>query len=321
MDRTRQVGVSSKHMSLANRSRCLARACLAILLLLPGVARAASGAKPPAKKATASKKAPAKVAVMAVHTTGIPKGVGSTLTEVLTSEVASVSHLQVIGASDIKSLLGFQAQKQILGCSEDSSCLAQIGGALGVDLLVSAEVGRVGGTYVVSVKLIRIDEAKVEGRTYETVKGRIDAVIGRLRAAVHTVFTQAGLVTPAVASATRAGSASAGGWHVHAGSWVLWGAGAAALAAAAGFGLSAQGAYQKYQRAPDAYGAQQTVADGVQMQLMANIGFAVAAAGVAAGTVLFFVDHGGAAPADGPRAEVVPVASPDTVGAVATVHF
>lgn len=58
-------------------------------------------------------------------------------------------------------MLGMERQRQLLGCTEDTSCMAEIANALGTDLVAVATVGRVGNTYLVSVKLI-------DGRTSRT---------------------------------------------------------------------------------------------------------------------------------------------------------
>ena len=180
---------------------------------------------------------------------------------------------------------------------------------------------------MVSVKLLRIDESKVEGRTYETVKGALDDVIGRLKAAVHTVFAQAGYLNKpadgiAVQMKPPAPEGAGGGWHVPGTSWGLW-AGGALLVVVGGFmGLQAN---QSFKHATDANypGAQKDAASGAQSQLFANLGFGVGGAALAAGTVMLFVDHGGAAPADGDTfmTSVTPVAGPGGFGAVATVRF
>ena len=43
-------------------------------------------------------------------------------------------------------MLSMEQQKQALGCDDDS-CLAQLGGALGVPYLFSADVGALGGDW------------------------------------------------------------------------------------------------------------------------------------------------------------------------------
>ncbi len=78
----------------------------------------------------------------------------------------------------------------MVGCT-DAACLAEIGGALGVDRLVASHIGRVGRTYVVNIKIINIRTTEVEQRIYETVSGEIDAVIATLKTAARRLFPAA----------------------------------------------------------------------------------------------------------------------------------
>src|SRR5438045_2465034 len=56
--------------------------------------------------------------------------------------------IQVTTKGEIASLLGFERQRQLLGCSTDqASCLAELAGALGVDGLISGSIARFGSGY------------------------------------------------------------------------------------------------------------------------------------------------------------------------------
>ena len=43
---------------------------------------------------------------------------------------------------DIQDMLALESEKQLLGCSDDTNCLAEIGGALGVSYLVAGNIGK-----------------------------------------------------------------------------------------------------------------------------------------------------------------------------------
>lgn len=81
--------------------------------------------------------------------------------EMLVNSVDGTGMFRVISSKEIVTLIGLERQRQLLGCSEDSSCMAEIANALGSELVVSAAVGKVGSTYLVSVRLI-------DGRTSRT---------------------------------------------------------------------------------------------------------------------------------------------------------
>ena len=66
----------------------------------------------------------------------------------------------VVGADEIRAMVGVEHQKQLLGCTE-VSCLAEIGGALGAEKLVLGSLSRFGETYVLDLKLVDARTAKV----------------------------------------------------------------------------------------------------------------------------------------------------------------
>src|SRR5688572_28936372 len=103
------------------------RACAAWLLMamcLPSTATAASKTK---------------VAVLDLKAVGLEadkaQALQTALGSVLSAETARLGH-QVISMADIAAMLAFEKQRYLLGCDE-ASCLAEIGGALGVDLMLS----------------------------------------------------------------------------------------------------------------------------------------------------------------------------------------
>lgn len=59
----------------------------------------------------------------------------------------------VVSSTDIAAALGLERQKQLVGCT-DSNCLAEIGGALGVDFMVLSQVGGLDNDTLLVLKLI-----------------------------------------------------------------------------------------------------------------------------------------------------------------------
>ncbi len=95
---------------------------------------------------------------------GVKKSVAGLLSEMILSQLKESGQFgSVLGSSDIQSMLDLEQQKQALDCDENS-CLAELGGALGVPYLLTSSLGAVGGKLVLNVKLIQVDEAKVANR-------------------------------------------------------------------------------------------------------------------------------------------------------------
>jgi hypothetical protein len=105
-----------------------------------------------------------KLAVLDVRATGtVSKERVEGLSALIASEVARASVGDVLSGADLRAMLGFERQRDLLGCG-DASCLAEIGGALGVDYLVSSEVSVVGETWLLSMALVEIRKAHVAQR-------------------------------------------------------------------------------------------------------------------------------------------------------------
>ena len=89
----------------------------------------------------------------------------------------------VVAGRDIATMVGFERQREMIGC-DHAECLVELGGALGVDRLVSGHVAKLGETFVVQIKLINITEQKTEARVYQTVKGKEDILIQTIKDSV-----------------------------------------------------------------------------------------------------------------------------------------
>jgi hypothetical protein len=64
--------------------------------------------------------------------------------------------LRVYTQREIQTAIGMERQKQLLGCAaEDSSCLAELAGALGVDAILFGNVGQFGKTFQVNIKVLQ----------------------------------------------------------------------------------------------------------------------------------------------------------------------
>jgi len=128
----------------------------------------------------ASEKAPekkVKISVMELKAeNGIDKGVVTLLYELILTEFQEYSNLSVISKTDISSMVQYETEKELAGCDE-TSCMAEIGGALGVDKVVIGHVGKLGSSYVVTLKLMNIKKATVENRVSKTIPADEDKLI------------------------------------------------------------------------------------------------------------------------------------------------
>ena len=265
-----------------------------------------------------------KIAVLEVQVKNVDAETGAIFTEVLTAEVAAANKLNVISATEIAAMIGYEEQKQILGC-DDTSCMAEVGGAIGADYLMHSQVGKVGETFVVNIKVINVTEAKALKRVYKTVDGKIDLVLQAIRASVAEIFGMAapeavasngaasggdgGTTTAATTTTAKVQPASGGGFPVV--PVILWGVGAASLGAAIYFGIDADDKGKQASTGP--VNAAQLVSDGQTSMIIANVLYAAGGAAIGTGLLVFLLSMGGD---DEPKGVAfAPMLLPDGVGA------
>jgi hypothetical protein len=117
---------------------------------------------------------------------GVAEGVAMILNELMLTRLkGSERFSSVIGGSDMAAMIDLEAQKQALGCDEES-CLAELGGALGVPYMLAAHLAKIGSRYVVTMKVISIEETKVVVRQVGTAKNEdglldvVDSLLGKV---------------------------------------------------------------------------------------------------------------------------------------------
>jgi len=104
-----------------------------------------------------------KIAVVDLTPIGTPKTLAKNLTGTVVTELSRLHLLEVVSHEEILKMLSFEQNRIMLGCT-DAVCLAEIGGALGVDYLVTGNVGKVGDRLLVNLQLIDIRQIKVVSR-------------------------------------------------------------------------------------------------------------------------------------------------------------
>jgi hypothetical protein len=113
----------------------------------------------------------------------------ATLTQLVAAEIALLGH-DAVSRADLNAMLSLEKQKDLVGCEDDTGCIAEIGGALGVDLVVSGTLGRVGDTLSLSLTLIDIQTATVRER-FQGSCGSEDALIATAKRGARALFGQA----------------------------------------------------------------------------------------------------------------------------------
>lgn len=84
-----------------------------------------------------------RVAVYDFEAQDVPENIRRVVTDSVLTEVRKLQGVSAIGMDEIRDMLSHEANKQVLGCESDESCLAEIAGALGVDDLVTGKLSKV----------------------------------------------------------------------------------------------------------------------------------------------------------------------------------
>jgi TolB-like protein len=130
------------------------------------------------------------IAVMPLRAgTGLPTATVQSIGDLLLGEVSKrLPGERVIGMVDIENMLGLERLKDVAGC-EDTACAAEIGGALGVDFLLTGSVGQVGSYTIVSFTLIDVHASRPVGRvTRKLGTGDLGSVIDAMPGAVDELL-------------------------------------------------------------------------------------------------------------------------------------
>jgi hypothetical protein len=102
--------------------------------------------------------------VKAANADDIDAGQVETLTSVITVRAARFP-FEVVSSGDIRQMLELEEKKQAAGCDTTSaSCLAEIAGALGADLVLSTRAGKLDAVFVITLQLYDARASKSEGR-------------------------------------------------------------------------------------------------------------------------------------------------------------
>src|SRR5438105_10573263 len=100
----------------------------------------------------------------------VSKEVAQVTGDLLVVALSETGKFDVITKSDIKAILGYEAQAQLLGCGE-ASCMVDLGGALGAAYLVNGSLAKLGGQLQLVLSLIDVNKATVGRRVAEQVAG------------------------------------------------------------------------------------------------------------------------------------------------------
>lgn len=136
---------------------------------------------------------------------GVSQDKADVLADVLAEKITRMGDVKVVTKWDITSMLNLEKQKRLVGCTT-TECVNEIGGALGIEWMVSGNVSLFGETYLLNLKLFDVKNADVPSRVTRKIKGGEDELLEELPEAAHELFEKAAArlqLIPTVTVASR----------------------------------------------------------------------------------------------------------------------
>jgi hypothetical protein len=114
----------------------------------------------------------------------------ATLTSLITAALSNDTRLDVLSSSDVREVMAFEGDKQALGCADESSCLAEVAGAMGARLVVFSQLGGLGNQRILTLNLFDAHAGRAQARvvikaaSVEGLGEQLDDAVKRLTASV-----------------------------------------------------------------------------------------------------------------------------------------
>jgi hypothetical protein len=135
---------------------------------------------------------------------GVDESVGGALNDLIATQFAEDETLEVLDSAAVEALVDQDQQRQLLGC-DAVSCLAEIGAAMGVDLLVDSSLSAIGNSYLLNIKVIDSKNVRVLRRVSKRIPNDEKFLLDGVIAAINELEGRTGK-TPAAAEAPSHGA-------------------------------------------------------------------------------------------------------------------
>jgi TolB-like protein len=118
----------------------------------------------------------------------VSPGTAEVLTTELRTQVTRQARFHVVAPEEMAAI-DDELQRQLSGGCDSASCVAELGGALGAQFLITGSIGKLGETYSLNLKLIDIEKVTTAGavsghaaapdRFLPLMKGLVAELVGR----------------------------------------------------------------------------------------------------------------------------------------------
>lgn len=117
------------------------------------------------------------IAVIDLLGKGVSTDEASTLTDILRSEIKKNDVFTILERSQVDAVLKEQGFQQS-GCTEQS-CIVEMGQLIGVERIITGSIGRLGESFIISVRMLDIKTGKILKDENEKFKGKIEDIMDK----------------------------------------------------------------------------------------------------------------------------------------------
>jgi TolB-like protein len=129
----------------------------------------------------------ARIAVTGFDALGLDAERVARLESLFRMELDRLSRHPIPSARTVKTTI--QSSRELRRCSGENSCLARIGQALGVDVVVSGSVAALGDSYILNIKVVSASAGtELQRLTTEPLRGNPDELIEAMRVAAYRLL-------------------------------------------------------------------------------------------------------------------------------------
>ncbi len=123
---------------------------------------------------------PIKVLLLDPKILNLDEKTAKLISSFITAELSQHPTLDIISGEDMRRMMELEAEKQTVGCDDNNNCLAELAGALGADLVIYGELGKLGNQYMLQQSLFNTKAGKAMARI-SVQSESVDSIPGQLR--------------------------------------------------------------------------------------------------------------------------------------------
>jgi formylglycine-generating enzyme required for sulfatase activity len=121
------------------------------------------------------------------------------ISNTVAQELEKSSNAKILFLDDIRNLLHTEGSERLLSCHTDS-CISQIGSEVGVDIVIVGNLGQLGSTYILDLRMIDVLRDHLMSRTSISVTEDLGKILGEIPGAISKLVVTDTLLSSVIES-------------------------------------------------------------------------------------------------------------------------